>query len=101
MEAFTSNSLYCKKCNSMFPITVRQHFTLSKYEWDTAIYLGFRIIPPKGPCNSSKHGKFRPKMAVLSHTGEGEASHKSALFKVLHAQMSSCSLPPPFWKRKF
>lgn len=97
MEAFISNSLYCKNTTVCFPST----FHSDKYEWDTMIDLCFRIVLPKGPRNSSKHGKLSLKMAFFFlHTGEVEASHKRTLFKKLHAQISSYSLLPPFWKRQ-
>lgn len=76
-------------------------FHSDKYEWDTMIDLWFRIVLPKEPRNSSKRGKLRFKNGkFFSHTGEVEASHNRALFKELHAQISSYSLPPPFWKRQ-
>lgn len=34
-------------------------FHSDKYEWDTMIDLGLRIVLPKGPHNSSKYRKFR------------------------------------------
>lgn len=58
------------------------------------IDLGFRVVLPKGPHNSSKHGKFKLKNGIFfPHTGEVEASHKRTLFKELHAQISSYSTP--------
>lgn len=78
-------------------------FHSDKYEWDTMTDLWFRIVLPKEPCNFSKHGKLRLKNGFFfffSHTEEVEASHKSTLFKELHEQISSYSLPPPFWKRQ-
>lgn len=96
MEAFISNSLYCKNTTVCFPSA----FHSDKYKWDTMIDLCFRIVLPKGPHNSSKHGKLRLKNGIFSHTGEVEASHKRNLFKKLHVQISSYSLPSPFWKRQ-
>lgn len=61
MEAFISNSLYCKNTTVCFPST----FHSDKYEWDTMIDLCFRIVLPKGPHNSSKHGKLSLKMALF------------------------------------
>lgn len=89
-------SLYYKNTTVCFPSA----FNSDKYKWDTMIDLCFRIVLPKGPCNSSKHRKPRLKNGkFFSHTGEVEASHKRTLFKTLHAQISY-ALPSPFWKRQ-
>lgn len=64
----------------------------------------------KKPCNFSKHDKFSPKLADLSHGGTREAYHrggpqylgdpKRTSVKVLQSQISSPSPSLSFLERK-
>lgn len=47
----------------------------SQYEWLLVIRLGFQTVLSKGSCSFSKQD-FWPKIVVLLHEREGEASHR-------------------------